>query len=277
MSEPTPSRRPRAKKDEVIEDAVIVEDATAEQTAVVDPVAAQPVELVEPVQPADQPEPVVTPEPEPVPTPEPTPTVAAEPVYVTETSNPQVVYVHTPAPPARKGNRGVGAAIAVASGVIFFGAFALATAIVSLAQGGGFTFNFLAQGTFYLPTLFFIIGFVLLVLLANRANWWAYIFGSILVALFVYFGTIGSVMLANGAILRTPEEAAQMFEQGLVDPVVIVATLIAREVSLWTGSLIARRGRKVTVRNVEARQAWEREVAETRAEYERAYPGSTAS
>lgn len=277
MSEPTPSRRPRAKKDEVIEDAVIVEDATVQDTAVVEPVAAQPVELVEPVQSADQPVTVAEPAPEPAPAPEPTPAVAPEPVYVSETSNPQVVYVHTPAPPARKGNRGVGAAIAVASGLIFFAAFAVATAFISLAQGGGFTFNFLAQATFYLPTLFFIIGFVLLVLLANRANWWAYIFGSILVALFVYFGTIGSVMLANGAILRTPEEAAQMFEQGLVDPVVIVATLIAREVSLWTGSLIARRGRRVTVRNAEARQAWEREVAETRAEYERTYPGSTAS
>lgn len=279
MSEPTPSRRPRAKKDEVIEDAVIVEDAAANDTAVV-----EPVQLVEPAPPVDQPAATVTPEPAPAPVAEPAyvaePAPVAEPVYVAEPApsetNPQVVYVHTPAPPARKGNRGVGAAIAVASGVIFFGVFALATAFISLAQGSGFTFSFLAQGTFYLPTLFFILGFVLLVLLANRANWWAYIFGSIVVALVVYFGTIGAVMLANGAILRTPEEAAEMFEQGLVDPVVIAATLIAREVSLWTGSLIARRGRKVTVRNVEARQAWERDVAETRAEYERAYPGSAA-
>ena len=271
MSESTPPSRPRSRKDEVIEDAVVVEDATPAETLVI-----EPVELIEPAQPIDQPEPALTPEPTPEPAPaHRAPEPAPEPTFTSEPA-PQVVYVHTPAAPARKGNRGGGAAIAVASGIVFLAALTLVTAVLNLLAGRGFNVAFLAQGTFYLPTLFFIVGFVLLVLLANRANWWAYIFGSILVALFVYFGTIGAVMLANGAILGTPEEAALMFEAGLVNPIVIAATLIAREVSLWTGSLIARRGRRVTARNVEAREAWEREVADTRAEYERAYPGSTA-
>ena len=68
-----------------------------------------------------------------------------------------------------------------------------------------------------------------------------------------------------------------MFQAGLVNPVVVAAALIAREVSLWTGSLIARRGRRLTVRNAEARTAWEREVAEKKAEYERTLTGSSAS
>ena len=250
MSEPTPTSRPRTKKTEVIEDAVVVEDAaTGEPEVVIVEATEEPV-------PAE----AIAPEAAPAPA----PAAESQPTF----TGPQVVYVHTPPPPTRKGNRGVGAAIAVASGLIFLLALSLVTAIMNAVGGRGFSFAFLAQGTFYLPTLFFVIGFVLLVLLANRANWWAYIFGSILVGLFVYFGTIGSVMLANGAILGTPENAAAMFEAGLVNPIVVAAALIAREVSLWTGSLIARRGRRVSARNIEARDAWEREVAETRAQYE---------
>jgi hypothetical protein len=182
----------------------------------------------------------------------------------------QVIYVQTPAPPTKKGNRGIGALIAVLSGIIFTAALAIVTAIIGAVATGRFSFSFLASATFYLPTLFFVIGFVLLVLLANRANWWAYIFGSILVAVLVYFGTVGALLLSAGVILKTPEEAAALFASGLVNPIVVAAALLAREVSLWTGSIIARRGRTLKVRNAEARAAWEREVAEKRAEYDRA-------
>ncbi len=182
----------------------------------------------------------------------------------------QVIYVQTPAPPTKKGNRGIGALIAAASGIIFTAALAIVTAIIGAVATGRFSFSFLASATFYLPTLFFVIGFVLLVLLANRANWWAYIFGSILVAALVYFGTVGALLLSAGVILKTPEEAAALFASGLVNPIVVAAALLAREVSLWTGSIIARRGRTLKVRNAEARAAWEREVAEKRAEYDRA-------
>lgn len=182
----------------------------------------------------------------------------------------QVIYVQTPAPPTKKGNRGIGALIAVLSGIIFTAALAIVTAIIGAVATGRFSFSFLASATFYLPTLFFVIGFVLLVLLANRANWWAYIFGSILVAVLVYFGTVGALLLSAGVILKTPEEAAALFGSGLVNPIVVAAALLAREVSLWTGSIIARRGRTLKVRNAEARAAWEREVAEKRAEYDRA-------
>ncbi|MDH6179900.1 hypothetical protein M2152_000082 [Microbacteriaceae bacterium SG_E_30_P1] len=260
MSETTPPPKPRTKKTEVIEDAVVVE----ETPLVSPPEATAPPVTVPPTVVEPQPEPVAVQEPEPVAPQQPEPVVAPEPQYV---------YVHTPPPPARKGNRGVGIAIAAASALIFFVVFIVIVAFINLSRTGEFSFDFLANGTIYLPVLFFLLGFAVVVVLANRANWWAYILGSILVALVVYFGTIGAVMLTNNVILRTPEEAAAMFAAGLVDPIVITAALLAREVSLWTGALIARRGRRVTARNVEARAAWEREVADTKAQYERtAYP-----
>lgn len=202
-------------------------------------------------------------------------TETVEPVVVEETAPVEadapaqrVIYVQTPAAPSKKGNRGVGAAIAVASGVIFTAALALVTAIVGLATTRSFSFAFLGDVRFYIPVLFFVIAFVILVLLANRANWWAYILGSVIVAIVVYFGTIGLGLLSTGIITNTPEEAGARYAAELTNPFVVISALIAREVSLWTGSLIARRGRSVKLRNAEAREAWEREVAEKRAAHE---------
>ncbi|CAN5561837.1 hypothetical protein BH10ACT7_BH10ACT7_13930 [soil metagenome] len=227
----TPARKPR--KGEVIEDAVIVE------------------------------EPATTATPDPI--------VVEEPVVV-EATKPEreVIYVQAPQAPRKLGNRGVGAAIAVASGIVFAAALALATALIGFFASGRFSFAFLTEPRWYIPTLFFIIGFVLLVLIANRAAWWAYIFGSILVGVFVYFGSIGLALLSSGIILQTPEQAAAASTAQLPSPFVIVSALLARETSLWVGSVIARRGRTVKARNAEARAAHEQELEEKRAEGERA-------
>ena len=234
---PAPSRKPR--KDEVIEDAVVVDEPV--EPAVVEPAPVETVVVDE-----------VPAEP-----------VRSEPVR-------EVIYVQAPAAPRKLGNRGVGAAIAAASGIVFTAALALLTALIGFFASRQFSFGFLAEPRFYIPTLFFVIGFVLLVLIANRAAWWAYIFGSILVGVFVYFGTIGLGLLSSGVILQTPEEAALSYARQLGSPFVIAAALLARETSLWFGSLISRRGRSIKVRNAEARAAHERELEEKRAESERA-------
>lgn len=194
--------------------------------------------------------------------------VVATPVVESVAAPQQVIYVQTPAAPGKRGNRGGGAAIAVASGIIFATALALVSALAGVLINGRLSFSFLGVPQFYIPVLFFVIAFVILVLLANRANWWAYILGSVAVAVVVYFGTIGLTLLSSGIILMTPQEAAVAYAAQLVSPYVIIATLLAREVSLWTGSLIARRGRRVKVRNTEAREAWEREVAEKKAAHD---------
>ena len=164
----------------------------------------------------------------------------------------QVVYVHLPAAPRKKGNRGVGSLIAALSGILFAALLAIATGTIGAVAGGRFTLVFVADARFYIPVLFFVVGFVLLVLIVNRASWWAYIVGSLFLAVFVYFGTVGAGLLAQGIVSRTPEEAAVMFQVALRDPFVIVSAVLAREVSIWMGAAIASRGRRVKARNVEA-------------------------
>jgi hypothetical protein len=188
----------------------------------------------------------------------------------------QTVYVEAPTPPRKRSNRGVGTIIAVLSTIIFAAVFAFVVALIINARTGVFGFGFLSQSSFYVPVLFFLVGFVLLVLIVNRAPWWAHVFGSIFVALFVYFGTIVTLLLLGGIIANTPSEAGRLFAAALVDPSVIAAALIAREVALWMGFAISARGRRLRTRNAEARTAYEAELAEKRAEYDRAKAAQTA-
>jgi hypothetical protein len=212
-----------------------------------------------------------------------TPVAAAEPVAeperpIVEPERPaaeaafpvQTIYVQAPVPPRRQGNRGVGSLIALLAALVFAVLYALAVALIRLAQGADFQLDLLLAPAYFVPVLFFLCAFVLLVLIVNRGAWWAYILGSLVVGLIVYFGTIGVALLVDNVILMTPSEAARAFAVGLSSPYVIAAALLAREVSMWSGSLISYRGRKVKERNLEARAAFERETAERRAEYERA-------
>jgi hypothetical protein len=251
----TPAKKPRTAKSgdtaavETVDAADVVETPTVIETSAEDAtVTVREVEVTEtePVAPTDQPDDVVTSVPK-----------------------PQIVYVTAPAAPRPQSNRGFGALIALVSTVLFVVLLALAAAVLGLLIEGRFGFDFLGQGAFYAPVIAFLIGFVLLVLILNRAAWWSYIVGSIFVALVVYFGTIGFGMISEGVFVETPDGARELFFAQLGNPFVIVSALIAREVSMWVGAGIAARGRRVKERNVVARESYDRELAEKRAEYER--------
>jgi hypothetical protein len=201
---------------------------------------------------------------------QPVPEATPEPVTAVTTPPAQTIYVTAPVEPRKKGNRGFGVLIALLSTVIFAALYALVVALIETARAGESSFNFLGAIEFYVPALFFLLGFIILALLANRANWWAYILGSLFVGLLVYFGTVGTGLLVGGIVLETPSGATRLFGQALTNPLVIAAALLAREVSLWAGAGISARGRRVTVRNVESRAAFDREAAERRAEYDAA-------
>jgi hypothetical protein len=180
----------------------------------------------------------------------------------TSAGEPRVVYMTAPTPPKVAGNRGFGVFIALVSTLVFAIVFAIAVAIINSVQVGRADIGFVQQPAFYVPIAFFALGALIIALIVNRAGWAAHVFGSIIVGLVVYFGTVGVLLLANGVIQNTQEQAQLLFALALIDPRVIAGGLIAREVSLWTGALVAKRGRKVTERNRESRTQWEAELAE---------------
>lgn len=286
--EPTPSERAADDIDALPEEpsAAPVEPTNAgEAMAAAD---AEPVDLVEPTSEAPTAEPVIVEnenENEVV-------HVSAETPVVTEVitepqpapsvvTPPQTVYVHAPVPPQKKGNRGIGSLIALVSAIIFAALYAAVVLVVvplfAPPRAVGFEFlNFVTSSTFFVSVGVFAVAFILLVLILNRAGWWAYIIGSLIVGLVVYFGSIGVLLVLNGSIGSTVSEGVKIFRSALQSPVTVIAGLVAREVALWMGALIAARGRKVKVRNVEARAAYDRDTARARADYERAVAANAA-
>ncbi len=190
------------------------------------------------------------------------------PRAATSAASMQTVYVPAPVAPLKKGNRGFGVLIALLSSVVFAGFYALAIAAVQAVEIGVFRFDFFGSLDFYTPIAFFFVGFVIVVLLANRASWWSFVVGSLFVALFVYFASVGAGLLANNVFGLTPTNAARLFSAALLNPFIIAAALIARETSMWMGALISARGRKVKARNIEARETFDRESTARAAEYE---------
>jgi hypothetical protein len=269
--------------------------------------AVEPVEVVEVVEPVETPEPqgealILPPEPvsvdaaqqaEPVAVAEPaadeidygpvatdeTTEVATEPEAAPTPV--QTVYVHAPVPPRKRGNRGIGSLIALGSAIIFAAIYAaIVLVIVPLfapPRAVGFEFlSFFSSAAFFVPVLVFAVVFILLVLILNRANWWAYILGSLFVGVLVYFVSIGILLLVNGVVGLTPSGAARAFRSAAQSPVIVAAGLVAREISLWMGAAVAARGRRVRARNAEDRAAYDRDTARARAEYERAVAANAA-
>jgi hypothetical protein len=189
--------------------------------------------------------------------------------------------VQTPAPPRDKSNRLVGGALALLGGGAFAAALAISmfllfavipTAESGIGPGAG---PYTASAHFWVPVLFFTIGFVILSLLLNRGGCWRYVLFSIAVGLFTYFTSIGVLLLLDRVVLMTGAQAASAFWALATDPRLVVAALVSREVSLWMGLAIAARGRRVRARNAERRTAFDQEVATTKAERERVAGATT--
>jgi hypothetical protein len=170
----------------------------------------------------------------------------------------RVIYTNAPVPPAARSNRLVGGLLALAGAVVFAALYGLVGAAMISANGVRelTVADFVTDAIFWIPVLFFTIGFVLLVLLVNRAAWWAHVLGSLAVALVTYFGAVGMLLLVTGIVGASPGFAAIA-----TSPFVIAAAVVAREVSIWVGLLIARRGQRLVARNRADREAFDAEQA----------------
>ena len=162
-------------------------------------------------------------------------------------------------PVRRKGNRLAGLAIALLTTAVFAALLLVAlTAIRLLIDGveGDPVTVALAQGptaVFLLPVAAFLVGLGLIVLVVNRAGWWAYVLGGFFIALLAGAAALVGAWSAVGGF-AVPQDRAAVVDF-LRDPATLLAVaaaaVLAREVSVWGGSLIAARGRRVTRRNAE--------------------------
>ena len=238
-------------EDEIVEETIIIDEASAPAAPPPPPPAPltttamveEPVEVVAEV-------PTEAPAEAPV-----------EALYTAATPPQQVVYVQAPVPPQLASNRGVGATMAVVAAIVYGVLLAGVAWVINYAMNGATDIAFLASWDFYIPVAVFVVALIVVVLLVNRAGWGAHVFGSLCVGAAVYFGSIGIILLVNWLIWQV----APNFAEFAAAPFYIIAAILAREVALWFGLIIARRGKKVTARNAVARAEFDAKLAEFRA------------
>lgn len=181
------------------------------------------------------------------------------------------LYMQTPMPPEIRGNRGAGVLIALLATVSFAAVFAGGLALWLAPSFPPSTF--LSQGLmpwvvnigFGAAALGFFIGFTILVLIGGRAGWWVYAIFGLLVAAFTWGAALLGYALNDrfaGEIVSL-QPGALASEYGLILPV-IIAAIVAREVTVWFGAWVGARGRRVKRQNAEAIEEYESALAEAR-------------
>ncbi|WP_104127846.1 hypothetical protein [Cryobacterium sp. Y57] len=196
--------------------------------------------------------------------------VAIAPSYTPPAQSP--IYVQAPTKPKNRSNRGGGVLIALLATVVFALLYAVAAFILigmtstTMAVTLSSFMLFASLPISYVPVLFFFLAFIGLISLVNRGGWWAYVLFGFVVAVIVYFSFIGAALLGlllDGTSDALSQADVSRFVASLwLNPYAIAAAIIAREVPIWAGAWIARRGRRVTAKNLEARTEYERLLAD---------------
>ncbi|SJM58791.1 hypothetical protein [Gulosibacter sp. 10] len=174
-------------------------------------------------------------------------------------------------PPQKRGNRVFALIMAVIASIVFAGLYAAGFAAarwfftpgVDLLAGG---LEFIGTAAFYVPVAIFGVVMILWSVISNRAGWWSYILGSLVLAVLVaagYYLGVGAQELVNGrpwsneVVISAIRDTAHL-------PGALIAFIAARESANWIGGLIAARGRHVAKRNAAERSEYERRVEEER-------------
>jgi hypothetical protein len=190
-----------------------------------------------------------------------------EAARTTSTPSPsQPIYVQAPVPPQKRGNRGFGVLIAVVGAILFALLYSLGTALLASVRNpdafGDVFGRYLLSPVFYVPTIAFLVLFVLLALLVNRGKWWAFVLGGLPVAILVYAAYVGTRLLQGGVLDLAPSEQALLLQRTVTFPDGILAGFLARELVTWLGAAISGRGRHVRAKNAEARAEYDRKLQE---------------
>ncbi|MFB2583171.1 hypothetical protein ACEXQD_18135 [Herbiconiux sp. P15] len=187
-----------------------------------------------------------------------------------------------PRPPRPRGNRGVGSLLALAGAVVFAAVYAGAAFLIIAANLAGdaavtaFS-DFLLSAAFIVPVAAFALTMILLVLILNRARWWTFVLGGFLVGIVVYFAGIAGALVHVQAWNWQAQQQYEFVRSLTMDPLTLAGAIIAREAAIWTGAVIALRGRRLKARNAAEREEFERGQAETRTASAEGQPAVTTT
>lgn len=188
-----------------------------------------------------------------------------------------IVLVETPQPPKRRGARSVGFLVAILSTIVFGALLAGAILLIGFLFDRGFDLSdalveLWLQPTWLLPVVVFFVAYWLLTIIVNRAGWWAHVLGGFIVAVLTAAVAVIALRIEDAGGWSDWRDAfdgqPQSWVPFVLTPLVLATLVLAREVPIWLGGIVAKRGRIAKRRNAEEREAFERENEEKIAAYE---------
>ena len=193
------------------------------------------------------------------------PVTASEPVAPTQSVAPQPIFVQAPEAPRARGNRAAAGAIgllaAISFAVLYLGAWLGVRLLTGDIEVDGIVDEITAAVTswvFWVPTVFFFIGFWLLGAIINRGRWGHWVIFGLFVGVLSWFGFIVGLMFQEPFWMLTPTEGVELIRDNMFHPLAVVAFIIGRELTIWYGAWAAARGKRVTELNTEAMREYER-------------------
>ncbi|MTE23550.1 hypothetical protein [Microbacterium sp. ZXX196] len=185
---------------------------------------------------------------------------------------PAPIFVQAPEAPRKRGNRGASGLIGLVAALAFAVLFAAATfgwqAVMSVANGEGIpdpvdfvTLDLLAP-TFWVTVIAFWLAFWLLGAIVNRARWWSWVIFGLLVAVLTYVGFLAGVFVDAPFWAITAREGVDLLVANVLHPVALLALILAREVTIWFGAWVSKRGGKIAELNREEREEYDRLIAD---------------
>lgn len=174
-----------------------------------------------------------------------------------------------PPPPERQSNRGAGTLISVVAMVIFATIYAAVSGMifsfsVPTQQWLAVSLEFALSPALWVPSLLFGASLIVLTLLANTAGWWAYVFGGFFVAAVTYCAAIVGQLWDMNAFALDLDNLRVLAGSLALDPLTLVAAVIARELVVWFGAWISVRGRRIAKRNAAREAEYQRQLSNQR-------------
>lgn len=187
---------------------------------------------------------------------------ASEPVAVFA---PQPIFVQAPEAPRPRGNRAAAGAIgllaALSFAVLYLGAWlaiGLVVGDLTVSTLGSALVSALSTWSLWVPVVVFFVAFWLLGAIINRGRWAAWVIFGLVVGLAAYGGHLLGQLFQAPFWNLTAEQGAELVDSQLLAPLAVAAFIIGRELTIWFGSWVAARGKRMTELNVEARREYER-------------------
>jgi hypothetical protein len=178
------------------------------------------------------------------------------------------IQVQAPTTPVKRSNRGFGIGVMLLSSLVFAAIYGAIIYFVtfyfldaSVDDGTQGVLQALGTPVFWVPVLVYLVACILWVLIVNRAGGWLHVLFGLIVGVLAYASVVAVLSVTASLAESRPEDFTDFVFRSLIDSRALLAFIVARELPIWFGAWVGRRGRKLREQHAEARRVYDDELA----------------